>query len=172
MEISIQMKIPIYLKPKLIQYNFETDKTFVHHNPDTIYKFGYTEERDAALRFNPAVHKRKNHRGIAFGEDYNVQIKWSAFFPLAKSLAIEQLLLQNYPYKNVYTDRDYNGITECRVFSESEANLILRSLYGSLNNKRNYYKEGYYHVYFAKFTKKVPKDIFDDKPIITQPSLF
>lgn len=166
------MKLPKYIKPNLVQYEFETGKNYIHNNPSTIHKFGYTEEKDAAMRFDPIVHKRKNHRGVAFGEHYNVKILWSAFFPLAKSLAIERMLLDTYPYKNLYTDVDYNGITECRVFNKDEANSVLRSLYGSLNNKKNYYREGYYHVYFAKFTKMQPKDIFDDEPIITQLQLF
>lgn len=166
------MKLPTYLKPNLVQYEFETGKNFIHHNPSIIHKFGYTEERDAALRFNPVVHKRKNHRGVAFGEHYNVKILWSAFFPYMKALAIERLLLETYPYQNLYTDTDYNGVTECRVFNKDEANAILRSLYGSLNNKKNSYKDGYYHVYFAKFVKFNTKDIFDDEPIVKQLQLF
>lgn len=120
---------------------------------EKLYKFGYTQEPKAETRFTEAYHKQNNFRGICLGRDYNVKILWSAWVPKEKAIQLEKLFASKYP-KTFWTDTEYNGITECRVFTERQYKENLRlwyTLYPSRSTKR---AEGFQHVYFAEFTRK------------------
>lgn len=167
------MVLPNFRKPRVLQYDYDKKNEIIHKNPKTLYKFGYTHLVDASDRFSLEHHSNGNFRNIPFKTDYDQKILWSAWFPdLEIAKQVEKLLLKEFPFKNYYTDTNYNGVTEARVFEEDEAQLIIKELYESVNNSIYSFSEGYVKVYFAKLTKRQPKDIFDDKPIITQTSLF
>jgi hypothetical protein len=118
-----------------------------------LYKFGYTHEVKAETRFTEQYHKQNNFRGVSLGRDYNVKILWSAWVPEARAIELERLFANLNP-KEFWTDTEYNGITECRVFSEKRYRENIKlwyKLYPSRSTKR---AEGLQHVYFAELTRK------------------
>lgn len=85
-------------------------------NPNIIYKLGYTESPDVKLRFTEEYHKARNFKEICFGRDFNVRPLWSGWFSKSEALGLEKEWKDLYP-KNIWTDIQYNGITESRYFS-------------------------------------------------------
>jgi hypothetical protein len=120
---------------------------------ERLYKLGYTQEPKAELRFAEHYHKRHNFKGIPLGRDYDVRILWSAWVSKERAIELESLFANINP-KEFWTDTDYNGITECRVFSKkryAENMKLWYKLYPSCSTKR---AEGLQHVYFAELTRK------------------
>lgn len=121
--------------------------------PVKMYKFGYTREAKAETRFSEYYHKENNFRGVCLGRDYNVKILWSAWATKDKALELEELFASRYQ-KDFWIDTDYNGITECRVFSEKEYRENLKFWYGMYPPRSTKRAENLQHIYFAEFTRK------------------
>lgn len=141
---------------KMIQYQYDKDNKIVHKNPDTIWKFGITHLGDAAKRSSKEHALANNFANVYLDTDYSPIVRWSAWFPDRQAAEEkERELLGYFPFKNLWTDVQYNGITECRVFADQEGERLKKAL-TELYPKSTYsYSPGYIKVYFIKFVKVV-----------------
>lgn len=122
-------------------------------NPNTLYKIGICNTPDAEIRFDPEYHKMRKFKGEPLGEDYNIDCKWSAYLPYEEAVLMEKSWEKMRP-KNIWTDKQYNGITECRYLTANEYNEQRKKLYAQSAKKKYSFKPGYWKVYFMEFTKK------------------
>lgn len=123
-------------------------------NPDVMYKFGQTSLYDAAHRLTPEYAKVRGFAKVALGSDYRDTTLWSAWVKKEVANKLEESYKRMIP-KKLYTTVDYNGITECRCFTEAEANELLDRLKKTFPADKYYRRPGYCKVYFKKLSKKV-----------------
>lgn len=98
------------------------------NTPQVMYKFGKTLSSDVAERFGVEHHKRLNWRGIPLGRDYNIKVIWSMWVPIERANKAEEWFKQKYP-KKFYCGINYNGITECRTWTQQEHIDFMNLLY-------------------------------------------
>lgn len=89
-------------------------------NPYRMYKFGRTNSEDVLERYDPIVHTNRGWRNIPLGKDYDIKVLWSMWIPKDRAVKAEQWFKENYP-KEFYSLSLYNGITECRNWSQEES---------------------------------------------------
>jgi hypothetical protein len=134
------------------------DKT-IHREPSVMWKFGYTEMGDANQRFSEQTARIRGFRGVALGRDYIPRTRWSMWVASKEeAVRMEQEYKKRFPFKNLWTNEEYNGITECRVFTNEEAETIVNYLKTTYPKSVHSWKEGYFKVYFTMFIKKKKKD--------------
>lgn len=145
---------------KMIQYEYDKLNKIIHKNPDTIWKIGITHLGDAAKRTSREHAKRNNFKYACFEDDYITYVRWSAWFPNREAAAEkERELLSYFPFKNLWTEVQYNGITECRVFKDSEGEDLKKALTDLYPKSVYEFKKGYWKVYLMKLVKIKPNEI-------------
>jgi hypothetical protein len=135
----------------------------MHIEPNRMYKLGVTTMWDAEKRLSVETAKQRNFRGIALGQDYIVKTMWSIWVPVDVARKLEGSF--KVIKKNVWTRVQYNGITECRYFTQAEVDELLANL------RRRFPAEqygkpraGYIHVYFDYLDKIKKKVEYDPEP--------
>ena len=123
-------------------------------NPDVMYKFGQTSLRDAAYRLSPAYAESRGFRGVAIGTDYRDVTMWSTWVDKDVANKLEDSFKRMIS-KELYTTVDYNGISECRCFTDEQVNLLLANLRKRFPADKYYWQPGKQKVYFKKLIKKV-----------------
>ena len=132
-------------------------------DPPTMYKLGFTVQKDARIRFTEDFLKRENYVNIAPEIGFEVIIKWSGFFSRERIRYYEGLWESKFP-KNIWTTDRYTGYSEYRYLPEAQANRWVKFLKDKYPKDDNGHRDSYYKLYFAKFEKKVPyKTQYDDK---------
>ena len=130
-------------------------------NPNVMYKFGKTHQTNADNRFKEQTADFYGFEHIALEKGYTPKTMWSRYVPENVADRLEALFKKRIP-KTVWTDVQYNGITECRVFTREEVDDILEGLSkqfpAEVYGRR---KRGYVKIYFTRFTKK-PKTEYDN----------
>lgn len=137
----------------------------MHIEPNVMYKLGITNMKDAAKRLSPETAKLRGFRGVALGQDYYVIPMWSIWVPVEVANKLEESF--KAIKKNVWTKTQYNGITECRYFTQVEVDELLANLRGRF--PKHIYgirKRGYIKVYFDKLEKIKKKVEYDPEPEI------
>jgi len=124
-------------------------KEQVKNDPNIMYKFGYTSQKDANLRQEVDFGKGKP----PLARDFNVTTIWSGWFTPEQRVELESWFKDKFP-KNVWTKEFYNGITECRHFSYLESKAISDHLYKEFPPYNHKEAEGLDHVYFQMLKKK------------------
>jgi hypothetical protein len=107
---------------------------------------------DVLERFDPTIHESRNWRGFPLGGDYNIKVLWSMWVPKERAILAENWFKRTYP-KKFYCSIDYNGITECRNWTEEES----RAFYNLLNTHYPKTKEYWTEVDKLKAEKKLGK---------------
>jgi hypothetical protein len=135
-----------------------SDQT-IHREPSVMWKFGYTDMADANARFSEYTARVRNFRGVALGRDYFPRTRWSMWVPTKQDAErMEKEFHDLFPFKNLWTEVQYNGITECRFFEKEEAEKIVTYYKTKYPKSVHSWKEGYYKVYLAMFIKKKKND--------------
>ena len=133
-----------------------------HKNPDLMYKLGITHQFDALQRFA----EENNFRCTTLKKGYILTIILSRWLRKKDAEKVEQAFARNIK-KTLWTDVQYNGITECRVLSQQEASAYINNLkerfplseYGGQHKG----KRGLIKLYFIKLEKiKTKEDRYDD----------
>ena len=134
-------------------------------NPYRMYKFGRTNSEDVMERYDPKIHKERNWRNIPLGRDYNIRVLWSLWIEKDRAERAEEWFKKKYP-KKFYTLTLYNGITECRDWSQEESYYLTSLLDKHYPKTPEYWtevdklkKEGtlqstHDKIYFIMLTKK------------------
>lgn len=134
-------------------------------NPYRMYKFGKTNSEDVLERYDPEKHKKLAWRNIALGRDYDVRVLWSMWVPKERAIVAEAWFKRTHP-KKFYSLTSYNGITECRNWSQEESYYFSSLLEKHYPKTPEYWeevarlkKEGtlkstHDKVYFIMLTKK------------------
>ncbi len=131
-------------------------------DPNIMYKLGITTMDDAEQRLSEETAKQRGFKKIALGRDYYVRTMWSIWVPTDIAERLEESF--KTIRKNVWTTEDYNGITECRVFTLAEVNGLLAKLRKRFPQEKYWMKRnGYIHVYFDELTRKKRKIEYDDE---------
>lgn len=124
---------------------------------DVMYKFGYTTEDNAEDRYLVS-HDAYNFNKVNLAKDYNLKTEWSAWVSKERALQMEDEWAARYEFNiDIMKDNlaEYNGISECRIFTESQWGLVSKRYYGCKEKKESVYrKSGDHKVYIMKFTKK------------------
>jgi len=109
-------------------------------DPYRMYKFGKTTSEDILERFDEQTHYRLGWRATPLSRDYEIKPLWSMWLPKERAVLAENWFKRTYPKKFI-SQTDYNGITECRNWTEEES----RAFYSFLNEKypktEQYWKE-------------------------------
>ena len=133
--------------------------------PNKLYKFGKTSSEDVLERFDPMIHESRNWRGIPLGGDYNIRVLWSRWVPNELADRAEKWFKETFP-KEFFCEVDYNGITECRNWTEIESRSFYDKLDKYLPKPERYWSEinglklegklgrEYKKLYFIMLTKK------------------
>ena len=133
-------------------------------NPEVMYKLGVTHFADADERFSTETAKKYGFKNIPLEEDYRKVSILSRWIPRIVAHELEISFRKKIP-KTIWTDKLYNGITECRYLTPQQAGAVIEYLRkkfpleqhgGQHKGKPNYIK-----VYFYKFEKKI---IYDTEP--------
>jgi hypothetical protein len=133
-------------------------------NPEVMYKLGVTHFKDANERFSKETAEKYGFVNDELTDDYRPVPILSRWLPRIKAHELEISFRKKIP-KTIWTDKMYNGITECRYLTPQQADAVIENLrrefplekYGGQNEgKPNYIK-----VYFYKFVKKVIYDTED-----------
>lgn len=124
-----------------------------YYNPNVMYKFGQTSNVDAAERLSVEYSDKHKFRAVPLGRDYIVTVMWSAWVDKKEAYQLENAFKANIP-KLLQTDVTYNGITECRVLSQEEVDIICDNLRQRYPKPAYNYRPGKQKVYFLKLTKK------------------
>lgn len=135
----------------------------MHIEPNLMYKLGVTTMRDAAKRLSPETARLRGFRGVALGSDYYVNPMWSIWVPVETAQMLEAKFKEKIK-KNVWTREQYNGITECRYFTQVEVNELLANLRKQF--PKHIYgipKRGYIKVYFDELRKIKPTTQYDQE---------
>lgn len=135
----------------------------LHIEPNLMYKLGTTNMKDAAKRLSPETAKQRGFRGVALGSDYYVIPMWSIWVPIETAQKLEESF--KIIKKNVWTRINYNGITECRYFTQAEVDELLANLRSRF--PKHIYgieRRGYIKVYFDKLEKIKRKIEYDPEP--------
>jgi hypothetical protein len=134
-------------------------------NPKLMYKFGRTNSEDILERYDPEIHVQRGWRNIPLGRDYNVKVLWSMWVSKERAVKAEEWFKKTYP-KRFFALAPYNGITECRNWSQEESYYFTSLLDKYYPKTPEYWreiatlrKEGNlqkYHdkVYFIMLTRK------------------
>ena len=134
-------------------------------DPIKMYKFGKTSSEDILERFDPEVHYRENWRATPLGRDYNIKPIWSMWVTKERAIKAEQWFEKTYT-KKFFSATDYNGITECRNWTEEEHRAFTKFIYARYRKTEEYWKEvaqlkaqgklGKTHkkIYYIMLTKK------------------
>ena len=134
-------------------------------NPQRMYKFGKTNSEDVLERYDPERHKQLSWRNIPLGRDYDIKVLWSMWVIKERADKAEKWFKRTYP-KKFYSLALYNGITECRDWSQEESYFFTALLEKHYPKTPEYWreidrlrKEGtlqQYHdkVYFIMLTRK------------------
>lgn len=85
-----------------------------------MYKFGKTNSEDVLERYDPEVHKQRRWRNIPLGKDYTIRVLWSMWITKSRASKAEDWFKKKYP-KRFYSATLYNGITECRDWTQEES---------------------------------------------------
>ena len=136
-----------------------------HRNPDVMYKLGITHQFDALQRFA----EENNYRCTTLKKGYILTVILSRWLPKEEALKVEQAFAKQVE-KTLWTDVQYNGITECRVLTAQEANAYVNNIKERfpLSKYGGQYKgkPGRIKLYFMKLEKiKTKKDRYDDSPV-------
>ena len=135
----------------------------MHIEPNTMYKLGSTNMKDAAKRLSPETAKLRGFRGVALGQDYYVIPMWSIWVPVEVAKKLEESF--KTIKKNVWTRTQYNGITECRYFTHAEVDDLLANLRERFpKHIYGIQKRGYIKVYFDKLERIKKKVEYDPEP--------
>ena len=133
--------------------------------PNKLYKFGQTSSEDVLERFDPMIHESRNWRGIPLGGDYDVRVLWSMWVSNERANHAEKWFKKTYP-KHFFCEVDYNGITECRNWTELESRVFTGHLNANYPKTGKYWDEinglklegklgkEYKKLYFIMLTKK------------------
>lgn len=137
----------------------------INVNPYRMYKFGKTNSEDVLERYDPERHMQLGWRNIPLGKDYNVKVLWSMWVAKERAVKAEDWFKKTYP-KKFFSLTPYNGITECRDWTESESRFFTSLLDKYYPKTPEYWTEiarlreegtlKQYHdkVYFIMLTKK------------------
>lgn len=167
------MNLPNFTKLHLVQYQYDVDNKVVHQNPKVVFKFGYTKDADASRRHTIKYHKERNFKFTAMEEDYQIITLWSAWFDTKEiAMAVENQLLTMFPFKNCYTDTQYNGVTELRAFNNSEGEMVNKMLRSVCPKPLYSFRPDGYKVYFIKFVAKESPFETSQDTNTTQSSIF
>lgn len=135
----------------------------MHIEPNLMYKLGVTNMKDAAKRLSPETAKLRGFRGVALGQDYYVIPMWSIWVPMEVARKLEESF--KTIKKNVWTRTQYNGITECRYFTQAEVDDLLANLRERFpKHIYGIQKQGYIKVYFDKLERIKKKVEYDQEP--------
>ena len=135
----------------------------MHIEPNLMYKLGVTYMKDAAKRLSPETAKLRGFRGVALGQDYYVIPMWSIWVPVEVAEKLEESF--KTIKKNVWTRTQYNGITECRYFTQAEVDDLLANLRERFpKHIYGIQKQGYIKVYFDKLERIKKKVEYDPEP--------
>jgi hypothetical protein len=143
-----------------------TKMSITKRNPPVMYKLGYTTTTDAEIRFSEKYHNDNNFKFTCLGRDYNVRCVWSGWFTQAQADGLEAEWAK-FP-KNIYTDIQYNGITECRYYDHNEYRTILNKYRLSyptseysfkVSKAKHRYNTRLVKAYLMEFTKKTNTNI-------------
>lgn len=136
----------------------------MHIEPNLMYKLGITTMKDAAKRLSVETAKQRGFKNTALGRDYYVIPMWSIWVPVDTAEMLEAKFKEKIR-KNVWTREQYNGITECRYFTQVEVDELLANLRKQF--PKHIYgipKRGYIKVYFDKLEKIKRKIEYDQEP--------
>ena len=137
----------------------------INVNPKLLYKFGKTNSEDVLERFDPDNHVQRAWRNIPLGRDYNVKVLWSMWISKERAVKAEEWFKTKFPRK-FFSLTPYNGITECRDWTENESRFFTDILHKHYPKTPEYWsevarlrKEGNlqkYHdkIYFIMLTRK------------------
>ena len=89
-------------------------------DPYFMYKFGRTNSEDIMERHNVKIHEQRNWRNIPLGRGYNIKPLWSMWIEKDRAIKADEWFKKTYP-KKFYSMTLYNGITECRNWSQEES---------------------------------------------------
>ena len=112
----------------------------INVNPKLLYKFGKTNSEDVLERYDPEKHKQRAWRNIPLGRDYNVKVLWSMWVPKERAVKAEQWFKYKHP-KRFFSLTSYNGITECRDWSEEESRFFTSLLFKHYPKTPEYWEE-------------------------------
>ena len=116
-------------------------------DPYRMYKFGKTNSDDVLERYDPDVHTKRAWRNVPLGRDYDVMVLWSMWVTKERAVKAEDWFKRTYP-KKFYSLSLYNGITECRNWSQEE------SYYFSTLLEKHYPKTSKYWQEIGKLKKE------------------
>lgn len=137
----------------------------INVNPKLMYKFGKTNSEDILERFDPENHVQRAWRNIPLGRDYNITPLWSMWVTKERAAKAEEWFKKNYP-KKFFSLTPYNGITECRDWTQEESRYFTTLLNNYYPKTPEYWEEiarlrregnlQSYHdkVYFIMLTRK------------------
>lgn len=137
-------------------------------DPEVIYKLGVTHFKDANNRFSKETAEKYGFANDELTEDYTPVPILSRWVPIITAHKLEMSFRKKIP-KTIWTDKFYNGITECRYLTQQQADALADNIRGrfplSKYGGQNEGKPGYIKVYFYRFEKIVTrKTIYDDEP--------
>lgn len=136
-----------------------------YRNPDLMYKLGITHQFDALQRFA----EENNFRCTTLKKGYILTVILSRWLLKEDAEKVEKAFAKKIK-KTLWTDVQYNGITECRVLTAQEANTYVDNIkerfplskYGGQHKG----KPGLIKLYFMKLEKiKTKQDRYDHSPI-------
>jgi hypothetical protein len=122
-----------------------------------MYKFGFTKNPDAIKRYTVS-HAKYGFNKKNLADDFDVDCRWSAWVTKERAQQMEAEWAVKFP-SNIDTVSEglakYNGITECRFFTNEQWDAVRKSYYGCKEKKESAYKKsGDYKVYIMEFTEK------------------
>lgn len=141
------------LQKKVDSYKHKRASKF----PDRLYKVGVTTQWDVVSRFSEATAEHYGFANTPFGEDYVAQPILSRWVTVEEGKKLEEAFAKAIP-RNVWTYKNYNGVSECRILTNEEVDTIADNIrkrfptwkYGYMNKGR----KGYIKFYFVRFDKK------------------
>ena len=122
--------------------------------PEALIKFGYTNEKFAENRFSEAYHRLWNFANTPLGRDYDVHIQWSAWVTKERALELEKEYAEFMGPKDFWCEEQYNGINECRLYTEERRLENLQKWYKLYPKGSTKRVDNLVHVYFAVFLLK------------------
>lgn len=122
-------------------------------NPQKMFKFGVTSFDDILTRFDPETHYREGWQNEPLALDYDIIPIWSAWVHKDVAAKLEEGFKKKLP-KNLYTDVRYNGISECRVFTEEQSRLLRAKLEKRYPKYYTNSKKNGMHIYYIMLIKK------------------
>ena len=130
-----------------------------------MYKFGRTNSEDVLERYDPEVHRMRKWRNIPLGRDYSIRVLWSMWVTKDRAIRAEEWFKKKYP-KKFYSATLYNGITECRDWTQDESYTLSNFLEINYPKTPGYWteiaklkeegtlKSTHDKIYFIMLTKK------------------